>query len=281
MRFDPAAAQGVRVEAFDTLGSTNEEALARARAGERGPLWITARRQTAGRGRRARAWISEAGNFHASLLLSDPCPPDRAAELSFVAALALHDAMVKAAAALGPRMTFKWPNDVLIDGAKVAGILVEGENAGSSLAAVIGIGVNCTSHPTDTRYPATDLATVGALVTADGLLDGLSRTMMARLAQWDRGAGFAATRGDWVKRAGGMGGEIRVVSGQRDIAGRFETLDEAGRLILRMPDGTAEVVSAGEVFPLATQDGALGSPPILRRLEDAGTFDLENGRTRP
>lgn len=250
-RLDPAAARsGVRLQSFDAIGSTNEEALARARAGERGPLWITARRQTSGRGRRARPWVSEAGNLYASLLLRDPCPPQQAAELSFVAALALHDAIADVAAALGPRVALKWPNDLLVDGAKAAGILVEGESAGSTLAAVIGIGVNCVSHPTDTPYPATDLSNAGAVVPPDNLFAALSRTMLGRLAQWDRGANFSSIRTDWLRRASGIGGEVRIVVAQRDLAGRFERLDEAGRLVLRLPDGSSEVLAAGEVFPI-------------------------------
>ena len=260
MAINPAWPQSdVRIETFDTLGSTNEEALARARKGERGPLWITARRQTAGRGRRARPWVSEAGNLSASLLLSDPCPPERAAELSFVAALALHDTIVEMAPALGPRATLKWPNDVLIDNAKVAGILVEGESAGATLAAVIGIGVNCASHPDDTPYPATNLAAAGAMLSPDTLMQALARTMASRLAQWDRGGGFASVRADWLKRAGGIGRDLRVAVGRRDIVGRFETLDEAGRLVLRLPTGAAEIVAAGDVFPVARASAAAGA----------------------
>lgn len=251
MAIDPAVAKGdARIETFDTLGSTNEEALARARRGERGPLWIVARRQTAGRGRRARPWVSQAGNLYASLLLSDPCPPERAAELSFVAALALHDAIVEAAPALGPRATLKWPNDVLIDGAKVAGILVEGESARSALTAVVGIGVNCTSHPSDTPYPATNLAAAGAIVSAAALMQALARTMTSRLAQWDRGGGFTLVRADWLKRAGGIGRDLRIVIGEREIVGAFETLDEAGRLVLRLPSGAIETIATGDVFPI-------------------------------
>ncbi len=246
------AGQGssARVETFDTLGSTNQEALVRARQGELGPLWIVARQQTAGRGRRGRAWVSEPGNLYASLLLVDPCAVERAAELSFIAALALHDALVDTASVLGPRITLKWPNDVLIGGAKAGGILVEGESTDGSLAVVIGLGVNCTSHPSDTPYPATDLASAGAGVTAEALLQSLMPAMTMRLATWKRGEGFASIRADWLKRADGLGGNIRIVSGNRDIAGRFEALDAAGRLVLRLPDGAAEVVAAGEVFPL-------------------------------
>ena len=129
------------------------------RLGERGPLWVTAAEQTAGRGRRGRPFVSERGNLYASLLLTDPSPADRAAELSFVAALALHDAVCELAATLASRIRFKWPNDLICDGAKFAGILVEGEGAsGRPLAAVVGIGVNCAHHPAGMAYPAPDLA---------------------------------------------------------------------------------------------------------------------------
>ena len=254
MAIDTATRTGARIETFEALGSTNEEALARARHGERGSMWISARRQTAGRGRRGRSWVSETGNLYASLLLTDPCPADRAAELSFVAALAVHDAIVEVAPALGPRLTLKWPNDVLIDGAKVAGILVEGESIGGALAVAIGIGVNCASHPAETSYPATDLAAAGGAVTTDSLLSALARTTTARLAQWDRSTGFASIRADWLKRAGGLGGDIRIVVGAREAAGRFETLDERGRLVLRRADGSTEVLGAGEVFPALAED---------------------------
>src|SRR5262249_16691285 len=120
-----AAAAGVGLIACETVGSTNSEALAYARAGERGPLWITARAQTAGRGRRGRSWVSEPGTLFATLLLTDPAQPERAAQLSFVAALALHDAITTVAPTLAPRLALKWPNDVLCDGAKLAGILIE------------------------------------------------------------------------------------------------------------------------------------------------------------
>lgn len=245
------AAAGVRLEARSTVDSTNGEALARARRGERGPLWITAERQIAGRGRQGRTWISEPGNLYASLLLNDPSDPDRAAELSFVAALAVHDAIVEAAAALGPRLALKWPNDVLAGGAKVAGILVEGESGNErSLAVVVGIGVNCSSHPPRTDFPSTDLAAAGALVPPQSLFAILSRTMWERLSQWDRGAGFASIRAAWLKRAAGMGDEIRVKLPNRELCGRFDRLDEAGRLVVALPGGGTEIVTAGDVFPL-------------------------------
>jgi len=259
MQLDPAAIRArVRLEAHQALGSTNEAALARARAGERGPLWITASRQTAGRGRRGRAWVSAPGNLYATLLLTDPSPPHRAAELSFVAALAVHDAIMKLALAapVAPasalRLAIKWPNDVLIGGAKCAGILIEGEGASTApLAVALGIGVNCAHHPSDLAFPATDLAVHGLAADPRDLFRVLSRTMLNRLAQWDRGNGFPAVRADWLQRAAGLSGPTRVLVGDQELEGRFETLDGAGRLVLRLADGTIQAIAAGDVFPLA------------------------------
>jgi len=252
MNLDSAvAAAGVRLLAFDTLGSTNAEALARARAGEQGPLWITAACQTAGRGRRGRSFVSERGNLYASLLMTNASPVDRAAELAFVAALAAHDAVVEAAAEIGPRLTVKWPNDLLCDGAKLAGILVEGESAtGRPLVTVVGIGINCAHHPAHTDHPAIDLLAAGKHVTPEVLFTALSRAMLQRLKEWDRGRGFAATRAAWLARAANLGMPVRVNLADRQLEGRFETLDPFGRLLLRLGDGTVEIVTAGDVFPI-------------------------------
>lgn len=252
MQLDPsAAAAGVRLVSLDTVGSTNAEALALARGGERGPLWVVARRQTAGRGRRGRAFVSEPGNLFATLLLVDASAPDRAAELSFVASLALHDAVGELAPALAPRLQVKWPNDLLCAGAKCSGILVEGESgAGRALVTVVGVGVNCAHHPADTPYPATNLSACGAEVTPPMLFGALSRAMVRRLAEWARGHGFAATRDAWLARAAGLGDIVRIRFPDRTLEGRFETLDATGRLVLRRPDGRVEHVTAGDMFPL-------------------------------
>jgi BirA family biotin operon repressor/biotin-[acetyl-CoA-carboxylase] ligase len=253
MRLDPAAiAAGLRLTTHDGIDSTNARALELARRGEAGPLWITAQSQTAGRGRHRRKWASLPGNLYATLLLRDPASPARAPELAFVAGLAVHDAVAEAAPALRAKLTLKWPNDLLCDEAKLAGILIEGEG-GPALAVAIGIGINCRHHPPDTNYPATDLAAAGAAVAAEDVFSILSRAMVHRLAQWRRGAGFAAIRSEWVQRAGQIGRGIRVAIGTRELEGRFDGLDAAGRLLLRCADGRIETVSAGDVFPLAPE----------------------------
>lgn len=252
MELDPqAAAAGTRLIAFRAIGSTNAEALALARAGEGGPLWITAREQSAGRGRRGRAWVSPPGNLHASLLLRQPSAPARAPELSFVAALALHDGLLAVAPSLKERLRLKWPNDLLLDGAKLAGILLESEMVGEgAFVVVLGFGVNCAHHPEGTPFRACDLAAAGFPATSEHVLAALSRTLHARLAQWDAGAGFGAIREAWVARAAGLGEPIRVRTGTSEIEGRFLELDPTGRLILGLPEGRTRVIAAADIFLL-------------------------------
>jgi BirA family biotin operon repressor/biotin-[acetyl-CoA-carboxylase] ligase len=246
-----ALPQGYRRRAFDNVPSTNAEALIIARRGAPGGLWITAAEQSAGRGRRGRTWSTARGNLAASLMLIDPGPAAIAPTLSFVAGVALHRAVVDVTGAgFAERIRLKWPNDLLLDGYKLGGILVEGENLpGGPLAVVVGIGVNCVSHPEATdSIPATDLASVGAAVTAGALFDALALRMAEEIATWNRGAGFATTREAWLQRAAGLGQTIRVNLADRQMDGRFEALDETGRLILLHADGRREAVSAGDVF---------------------------------
>jgi BirA family biotin operon repressor/biotin-[acetyl-CoA-carboxylase] ligase len=246
MNRDATGLAGTRIKTYDTLGSTNAEALALARAGERGPLWITAHSQSAGRGRRGSAWASPPGNLYATLLLTDPASPALAPQLSFVAVLAAHDAVAAVAPALASRLAVKWPNDLLLDGAKVGGILLESEN-GPHFAVAVGIGVNCVSHPSGTPFAATDLAVAGAPVTAEQLLAVLTEAMGRRLGEWRGGAGFAAIRAGWLERAAGLGQPIQVRLPERKFSGRFEGLDETGRLLVA-EEGIITTVTAGEVF---------------------------------
>src|SRR5262247_1147397 len=254
MKLEPrATAAGVRLVAHEVLGSTNAEALNLARQGERGPLWVTADRQSAGRGRRGRAWISPPGNLHASLLLTQLAAAEHWPQLSFVAALAIHDALVDVAADLKPLLAIKWPNDILLAGAKLAGILIETESGLSAVA--VGIGVNCAVHPADADFPATDLAAAGVAVAPAMLFSALSVKMLGRLAQWNAGEGFSTIRADWLARASGIGEGVRVRLAERELVGRFEELDEAGALVLRLADGSTTTIAAGDVFTAAA------SPP--------------------
>jgi BirA family biotin operon repressor/biotin-[acetyl-CoA-carboxylase] ligase len=246
-----ALPSGFRHEAHDVVTSTSAEAFARARAGDPGNLWVTAREQNAGRGRRGRGWTTGRGNLAASLLLIDPAPAAIAATVSFVAGVALHQAVVDLVGpAVAERLALKWPNDLLLDREKVSGILIEGEKlAGGAFAVIVGIGVNCVSHPEIAgAYPATDFAARGLAIEAESLFAHLAQRMAAELARWDGGTGFDAIRAAWLARAGGVGEPIRVNLPERSIEGRFADIDDAGRLILMHDDGRRETISAGDVF---------------------------------
>jgi BirA family transcriptional regulator, biotin operon repressor / biotin---[acetyl-CoA-carboxylase] ligase len=244
-----AAAAGFCLIAHDVVDSTNAEALRRAlqHTDDATPLWITAREQTAGRGRRGNTWSSPAGNLYATLLLKNPAPPKHAPELSFVAALSVHGAILDCAPNLRGRLALKWPNDVLCGGAKLAGILIESLTLDSGLAIAVGIGVNCLRHPLQTSYPATDLAASGAAVSAVDLFSAVSEAMMRRLNLWRGGEGFMAIRADWLDRASGLGEDMQVRLPGRTLVGRFEALDENGCLLLRLADGSIETIVAGDV----------------------------------
>jgi len=263
MQLDPAAvAAGVRLAALATVDSTNREARTRSRAGEQGPLWITAETQTAGRGRGDRSWFSPPGNLYASLLMREPAPASRVPELAFVSALAVRDAIAAATPTLAPQLALKWPNDVLLGEGKCAGILIEGEHEPSaSVSVIIGIGVNCARYPENRDalqsregesilFPATALAARGADITPRQLFACLSATMLRRLAQWDHGRGFDRILSDWLAAARGIGGPIRVRTGNGERTGRFSGVDASGRLMLGLSSGQTELISAGDVFPL-------------------------------
>jgi BirA family transcriptional regulator, biotin operon repressor / biotin---[acetyl-CoA-carboxylase] ligase len=243
----------IRFAACDTVGSTNSEALARAREGDPGPLWVTARAQTAGRGRRGRIWISPPGNFYGTLLLVDSSPAALAPQLSFVAALAVREALAQLGRNPAP-ISLKWPNDVVWNGAKIAGVLIEGE--GNPLAVAIGIGVNCVHHPRDVAFPATDLLAQGVEASAEQVLPVLAGTMTRRLMRWDRGAGFASIRADWLAHAHALGSPLSVRTSERQLDGRFDGMDDVGRLRLRLADGSIELITAGDVLPAASHADA-------------------------
>ena len=242
---------GYRLVELDETGSTNTEAVEAARRGENSGLWITAARQTAGRGSRGRQWASMEGNLFASLLLVDPAPLRRLAELTFVASLAVRDAIASIASRRGAEadMRLKWPNDILCNGAKVCGILLENhELADGRRAVVTGIGVNLVSHPENTLHRAGDLRSLGIEASPSEMLEAMADAMAGRLDQWDRGAGFAATRRDWLERAAGLGERIRVRMPGREIEGIFADIDADGMLCLSRDCGTVEKLSVADIF---------------------------------
>lgn len=246
------AAGGFTHKAFVEIDSTNEEARRLGEAGEGGPVWITAEVQTAGRGRRGREWVSPTGNFMGTLFLRPQCSPRKAAELSFVAAVAVHDAVASLLPPdLRPDLKLKWPNDLLHKGRKCSGILLESSGiAGAELAwLAIGMGINLAQHPDNIEYPATSLAALGVNgVTPSDALTALATAFDARLALWRDVQGFAAIREAWLARAAGLGGPITVRLSDETFTGTFEGLAADGALEVRLNDGMLRLVSAGDVF---------------------------------
>ncbi|MDB5596479.1 MAG: birA [Hyphomicrobiales bacterium] len=242
-----------RLEWLDQVDSTNEEAMRRARSGDPGGLWIAARQQTSGRGRQGRSWISPPGNLAASLLLIDPSQPRDAPQLSFVAGVALASAIADLMPGQ-PAPRLKWPNDLVFEGAKLSGLLLEASQlADGRFACVIGFGVNVIAHPSDLAYPTTDLRELGCRTTARDLLNKLRAAVALWLHRWQGGTDFEVVRSAWLARAAGLGQDIRVVAGTRVLEGIFRTVDATGQLILDTQAGT-ETVAAGDVFLVRGSD---------------------------
>lgn len=268
-----AAAAGHRLVQHETIGSTNADAMAHLRSGDGGPLWVVSTHQTDGRGRRGSEWQTPPGNLATSLGLVLDAEPAMLATLGFVAGLALVRALdccasrsaarsqdgADAAAHLPPAQAsrsgleagspfrLKWPNDVLGDGDKLAGILLETELLRRARAVVIGIGVNVEHAPEGVPYRVASLRTLRLDVTAQALFDALSSEWVRAYQVWDQGRGFAAIRDGWIARATGFGHPVSVRSGAEIATGTFETIDGQGRLVLRGPDAALRTISAGDV----------------------------------
>jgi BirA family biotin operon repressor/biotin-[acetyl-CoA-carboxylase] ligase len=234
---------------FDSIDSTNLEARRRVPTAS-GPIWILAKEQTAGIGRRGRAWSTEAGNFAATLLQPLTVPLNEAALLSFVTALALRDAFL-AVGGTPADCTLKWPNDVLLKGGKVAGILLETMGTGPSHLC-IGIGVNLEHTPSIATLEPTAVAPKSLTgdakltISPEVFLDHLAECFALRQTQFQQ-AGFDAIRRDWLAHAARLGETITARTVKENIQGRFETVDEMGALVLHTSQG-ARQITAAEIF---------------------------------
>lgn len=247
-RADPGFPEACRIVFAEEVASTNDEARRCLLAGA--PAWTVcwARSQSGGRGRDGRIWSSPPGNLYASLLLRPPGPPATVARFAFVAAVAIGAALGELLPA-ARRVSLKWPNDVLVDGRKAAGILLESEGvrADGVDGLVVGFGVNVASFPADARLPATSLRHEGAGDLAPGdVLAACLRRLLIWHATWER-AGFAPVREAWMAAAHGLGGPAIARLPGREVAGIFAGLAESGEMILEAPDGPRRV-SAGDVF---------------------------------
>ncbi len=243
-RFD----DDIRHIALGDVVSTNTVCFDNARSGDAGPLWVTARRQTGGRGRRGRPWVSEAGNLYASLLLTDPGPMEAVRTLPLAVAVTVHAAISRVVPASGHPVEIKWPNDVLIARAKTCGILLESETTRDGrLVVVIGIGINMVARPDMAHYPVTCLAEQGVHISPEELFAHLYVEMNRALAVWNGGAGAAGIVARWRAAACGIGERITVNLPDRSLTGRFAGIDDQGYLILETGRDTMSI-AAGDVF---------------------------------
>jgi len=233
-----------------SVESSNDEAKKLADAGAEEGTLVWALEQTGGRGRQGRAWESPPGNLYMSLVLRPECALAEAAQLGFVAALAVGDAI----GAVAPPMlavTYKWPNDVLVHDRKAAGLLLESKSTAGGVLEwlILGIGVNILSHPEETRFPATNLIFEGAGpdVNELRLLEAVARHFLTWVNRWTDD-GFAPIRRAWLSHAHGLGEEIEIRLAKETLRGTFRDLDESGALILELPDSSRRVVTAGDVL---------------------------------
>lgn len=240
----------IRLLFFDDIDSTNEEARRQCLAGAAAPLMIWATRQNKGRGRHGRKWYSPEGNLYCSLLLDADFPLQQAAQLSFVAGLAVYDAVDGLFDAALPARGLKWPNDLLIDDKKIAGLLLETipGRTGKPGHLVIGVGINITTYPVDTPYPASALSVLGARPsTPQTLLADYGQAFWRWYNIWLED-GFAPVRDGWKKAAVKTERWYDVRTGTRNIIGRFKDLDESGALVLEDEDGQIHKIDAGDVY---------------------------------
>lgn len=242
---------------YGSVGSTNDIARAEGQLGHGANIWFTAREQRTGRGRQGRSWHSPPGNFYGSLLVRPRRTVAACATLSLVTALAVAEALDELAGRQG-FASLKWPNDVRIGGAKVAGILLEAD-AGLDphpRFVVIGIGLNVSFAPFDAPYPVTSLAEAGLSVDLDQIARVLRAHVEERFADW-RECGFSGLRSAWLERAFGLGDEVAVKLGDGDeVNGRFAGIDACGSLLL-VEDGRKRHLSTGEVVFRGLPEGSL------------------------
>lgn len=237
----PDTSSAFPIAELEEIDSTNLEALRRAARGERGPFWLLARCQTAGRGRSGRAWQMQSGNLAATLLITPGCTPDRLHQLSLLTGVAVHDAvragLDEAADRLAGSLRLKWPNDLMLGRSKLGGILIESTIVGAQSVAAIGIGVNIAAAPSVEGRETIALAGAGVSTTARALLAGIDAQMRRWLEIWQGGAGFDVVRKAWLERAHQPGEPIIVHVGREVLSGAFAGIDETGALLIDTVSG--------------------------------------------
>jgi BirA family transcriptional regulator, biotin operon repressor / biotin---[acetyl-CoA-carboxylase] ligase len=233
----------IEVRHFTSIDSTNLEARRIIEGGGQGPLWIVSNEQTAGRGRLGRSWQSVPGNLYSTFLLKPACAPQFSPQLGFVTALAVAEAID--ALADQRSVQLKWPNDCLVQGAKIAGILCEVLDRGH---VAIGCGMNVASAPSGLAYPAATVADVlGKSIPVQKMFDAYAQSLRTQLSLWQNGENFPAIADLWRARAIGIGEQVCVKQDAGDIAGKLLGIDDAGALLLAQSDGSQRRILAGDL----------------------------------
>lgn len=237
------------LSAFQSIDSTSTEVrrLAELSSDEGQLVW--ALKQESGVGRRGREWTSPEGNLYCSILLRPGVSAVEGAKLSFLVAVALYNA-IKLYLPDAAEMTLKWPNDILINSRKTAGILLESKSNSQNMLdwLIVGTGVNVANYPKATDgLNATSISEAGGSVKIEDLLQSYCSELISLYAQWKE-LGFSSIRKKWLERAGGIGSAVTVKLANNQFQGIFKDLDESGALVLTLPDGSTKLVTAGEVF---------------------------------
>ena len=241
---------GVEAHFYDTVTSTNDVAREQALAGHRGPIWIGAAVQTAGRGRLGRTWVSERGNLYASLMIRPDEKPEKMIALPYLTALAVRQALIRAGAP-EDQLACKWPNDILFNGRKVAGVLIESsiDATGKVDFLIVGIGTNLNYFPDDAQFPATSFAVeTKKSIEPQDYLKHLAASFALQWQAWQE-FGFDPIRQDWLRYSWGLGEKRRIRTAHHDIVARLQTLDADGALIIKLDDGSESRLYAGDIFP--------------------------------
>jgi biotin-[acetyl-CoA-carboxylase] ligase BirA-like protein len=237
--------QLIRLQSVD---STNEEAFRLHAAGEAAPFFVTADAQANGRGRSGRTWHSPKGNLYLSCLLDNPASGEKLSQIGFVAGVALIDALI--ATAHSKCFHLKWPNDVIVDGAKLAGLLLETRQQKNTQVVVIGWGVNISEAPKDLPYRAIGLHEILSSLEPEQLRQQLMKAFLQRLQQWDKGDNFAAIRNLWLQFALPPGTPLMIRGSIHEkFEGLFETIDEDGSLLLKTPSGSRRIIAGDVILP--------------------------------
>ncbi|MDB5522114.1 MAG: Biotin--acetyl-CoA-carboxylase ligase [Tardiphaga sp.] len=248
---------GVGLKVFDETGSTNNNAMDHARAGGPAPCWFVTTMQTAGRGRRNRAWVAPRGNLASSVLEILEVTPSVAATLGFAAGLALEKALRQVSAEAVRRAPdsaandyrLKWPNDILAGGAKLVGMNLEAEaRPDGKLAVVVGMGTNVVATPENMPYETACLHALGVSASAEDLFAALSDSWQEMRGIWNNGLGFPDVRALWLERAAGLGQAVSIKTGTSVISGIFDTIDDTGCMIVVTTDHKRIPIAAGDVY---------------------------------